>query len=54
MSRFGRNDFVAFSEIDGFSLLESRKKGAIEEINRQSDDYILNVNKSEYIVVVQT
>ena len=49
MSRFGRNDFVAFSEIDGFSLLESRKKEAIEEIYRQSDDYILNVNKSEYI-----
>lgn len=41
--------FHAFSEYDGFTLLENQKKKLITEITRQQDDYILNVNSTEYI-----
>ena len=43
------NEFFAFSEYDGFDVIETRKQRMIAEINSQSDDYILNVNKEEYI-----
>lgn len=49
MSRYGQNDFVAFSELDGFGVLENRKSQALQSITSQSDDYILNVNKVEYV-----
>ncbi len=44
-----RNGFHAFSEYDGFSLIDAQKKQITSDINSQPDDYILNVNKTEYI-----
>lgn len=49
MSRFRGGEFLAFSEYDGFSIIENQKKQIVQDINNQSDDYILNVNKAEYI-----
>lgn len=49
MSRYGRDGFVVFSEMDGFAVLENRRNQAIEAIKGQSDNYMLNVNKTEYI-----
>lgn len=49
MSRFGGRGFVAFSEYDGFALIERQKQKIVADINGQSDNYILNVNKTEYI-----
>ena len=49
MSRYGHNDFVAFSELDGFGVLDNRKGQALQSITSQTDDYILNVNKVEYV-----
>ncbi len=43
------NEFLAFSEHDGFSVIENQKQKVTYAINSQSDDYILNVNKEEYI-----
>lgn len=42
-------EFHAFSVCDGFSLIENQKKQIVADINAQPDDYILNVNKTEYI-----
>ena len=44
-----QSKFPAFSEYDVFSIIENQKKGLMEEITSQSDDYILNVNKKEYM-----
>ena len=41
--------FLAFSDYDGFAVIENQKKRIVQDINHQSDDYILNVNKVEYI-----
>lgn len=49
MSRYGHNDFVAFSELDGFGVFDNRKDQALHSITSQTDDYILNVNKVEYV-----
>lgn len=49
MSRFNRNEFLAFSDYDGFSTIENQKRSISSAINSQPDDYILNVNKEEYI-----
>lgn len=49
MRTFRRDGFQAFSEYDGYSMLEKQKSAVTEEINQQNDDYILNVNKEEYI-----
>jgi hypothetical protein len=49
MNSYGRSGFVAFSEMDGFSVLQNRKEQALQAIRNQTDDYILNVNQSEYI-----
>jgi len=43
------NEFLAFSEYDGFSVIENQKNKVVSAINSQPDDYILNVNKEEYI-----
>lgn len=43
------NEFYAFSEYDGFSVIENQKAGIASAIDSQQDDYILNVNKQEYI-----
>lgn len=43
------NEFLAFSEYDGFSVIENQKQRIVSAINSQPDDYILNVNKAEYI-----
>lgn len=43
------NEFLAFSEYDGFSVIENQKQRVISAINSQSDNYMLNVNKEEYI-----
>ena len=43
------NGFHAFSEYDGFSMIDGQKKQIVSAINSQTDDYILNVNKTEYI-----
>jgi hypothetical protein len=42
-------EFHAFSEYDGFSLIENQRGQIVSEINSQPDNYILNVNKKEYI-----
>jgi hypothetical protein len=46
--RYG-GDFRAFSKYDGSSLIENRKRQIVSAINSQPDNYILNVNKTEYI-----
>lgn len=46
--RYG-SDFSAFSKYDTFSLIENRKSQILSAINSQPDNYILNVNKTEYI-----
>lgn len=43
------DEFHAFSDYDGFSVIENQKKRIVSTINSQPDDYILNVNKVEYI-----
>lgn len=43
------NEFHAFSDYDGFSVIESQKQRIASAINSQPDNYILNVNKEEYI-----
>lgn len=49
MSRFSGNEFPAFGEYDGFSIIDNQKNAIIRDINNQSDDYIMNVNRAEYI-----
>jgi len=49
MRRYGGSEFHPFSEYDGFSMLEQQRQAISTEINSQSDDYILNVNKEEFI-----
>ncbi len=49
MRQYQRDGFHAYSEYDGFSMLDQRRKAIVSEINGQNDDYILNVNKEEYI-----
>ncbi len=49
MRSYRRDGFRAFSEYDGFSMIENQKSAIAQEINHQNDDYILNVNKEEYI-----
>ena len=44
-----RNTFPAFSEYDGHSIIENQRSKIISEIHSQSNDYLLNVNKEEYI-----
>jgi len=46
--RYG-SEFHAFSEYDGFSLIEKRKSQIVSAITSQPDNYILNVNKTEYM-----
>jgi hypothetical protein len=46
--RYGA-EFHAFSEYDGFSLIKNQKAQIVSDINSQPDNYILNVNKTEYI-----
>ena len=48
-SGFRIEGFHAFSEIDGYSMLEKQRFALDSAIKQQSDDYILNVNKDEYI-----
>jgi len=43
------SEFLAFSEYDGFSVIENQKQRVASAIISQLDDYILNVNKEEYI-----
>ena len=43
------NEFHAFSDYDGFSVIENQKQRIVVAINSQPDDYILNVNREEYI-----
>lgn len=49
MRTFRRDGFHAFSEYDGYSMLENQKSAITKEVKQQNDDYILNVNKEEYI-----
>lgn len=49
MSRFGGGGFPAFSEYSGSSIIENQKQKIAADINGQPDNYILNVNKAEYI-----
>ncbi len=49
MRTFRRDGFHAFSEYDGYSMLENQKSAVTQAITQQNDDYILNVNKEEYI-----
>jgi len=43
------NKFHAFSGKDSFSVIENQKQRIISEIQSQKDNYILNVNRTEYI-----
>lgn len=49
MRGYRREGFHAFSEYDGFSMFESQKSALDQAIKRQADDYILNVNREEYL-----
>lgn len=49
MYQYSSNTFRAFSEPDSFRVIENRKNQAVQSITGQSDDYILNVNKAEYV-----
>lgn len=49
MRTYRRDGFHAFSEYDGYSMLEKQKSAITQAIKGQNDDYILNVNKEEYI-----
>ena len=49
MRGYQREGFHAFSENDGFSMLENQRSAIDKAIKGQGDDYILNVNKEEYI-----
>lgn len=49
MRGYRRDGFHAFSEYDGFSMFENQRAGLDQAIKRQADDYILNVNREEYI-----
>ena len=49
MSRFRIEGFRAFSEYDGYGMLEKQRLAINQAIQDQNDDYILNVNKDEYI-----
>jgi len=48
------SEFHIFSEHDGTSLIENQKNQIVSEINSQSVDYILNVNKTEYISYIKS
>ncbi len=54
MSRFGGSGFLAFSEYDGFAVIEAQNQKIVGDINSQTDNYILNVNKAEYIAHLVT
>jgi len=49
MRRYQRDGFYAFSEYDGYSLIEQQRVSIGNSMNNQNDDYILNVNREEYI-----
>jgi hypothetical protein len=49
MRGYRREGFHAFSEYDGFSMFENQKAALDQSIKRQADDYILNVNREEYL-----
>lgn len=50
MRGYRREGFHAFSEYDGFSMFENQKAALDQAIKRQADDYILNVNREEYLL----
>lgn len=54
MSRFGGRGFVAFAEYDAHSVIEGHKQKIVASINGQNDNYILNVNKAEYVAHLVT
>jgi len=43
------NEFHAFSSHDGFSMFQSYRESIEQKVKSQKDDYILNVNRDEYI-----
>lgn len=49
MRGYRRDGFHAFSEYSGFSMLENPRSAIDQAVKRQKDDYILNVNREEYI-----
>ncbi len=49
MRGYRRDGFHAFSEFDGYSMLENQRSAIDQAIKRQNEDYILNVNREEYI-----
>lgn len=49
MRGYRRDGFHAFSEYDGFSMFENQRAALDQAIKRQADDYILNVNREEYL-----
>jgi hypothetical protein len=44
-----REEFQAFSEYDVFSMLKNQRSAIDRAIKSQNDNYILNVNRDEYI-----
>lgn len=49
MRSFRREGFHAFSEFDGFGMFEKQRSAIDQAIKSQNDDYVLNVNRDEYI-----
>ncbi len=49
MSKYRPNEFRPFCEFDGYQVFEQQRLKIEREIKGQNDDYILNVNKEEYI-----
>ncbi len=49
MRSYQRDGFTAFSEYHGSRMIERQRSSIAQDIKDQTDDYILNVNKEEYI-----
>ncbi|TFH75213.1 hypothetical protein E3V39_03555 [Gammaproteobacteria bacterium LSUCC0112] len=49
MSGYRREGFHAFSRYDGFAMFEGQRAALDKAIKSQADDYILNVNREEYL-----
>lgn len=49
MRGYRRDGFRAFSELDVSSMLENQRSAIDQAVKHQNDDYILNVNREEYI-----
>ncbi len=53
MIRYGTDEFLAFSERDGFAMFEKQRQDIVSDIQGQPEDFILNVNETEYMAHIK-